>query len=58
MSERPILSIFIATYNRKKILLDKIRKLLEINSNDFDVYILDDMSTYGIVDVLKKISYP
>ncbi len=38
MNERPILSIFIATYNRKEILLDKIRSLLEIKLDDFDIW--------------------
>lgn len=50
MNERPILSIFIATYNRKEILLDKIRSLLDIKSDDFNVLVLDDMSTDGTVD--------
>ena len=56
MNERPILSIFIATYNRKEILLDKIRSLLEIKSDDFDILALDDMSTDGTVDALKSIN--
>lgn len=55
MNERPILSLFIVTYNRKEILLDKIRHLLEIKSDDFDVLIRDDMSTDGTADVLKAI---
>lgn len=50
MNERPILSIFIAIYNRKEILLHKIRSLLEIKSDDFDILVLDDMSTDGTVD--------
>ena len=54
-NERPILSIFIATYNRKEILLDKIRSLLDIKSDDFNVLVLDDMSTDGTVDALKNI---
>lgn len=56
MNERSILSIFIATYNRKEILLDKIRSILEIKSDDFDVLVLDDMSTDGTVDALKAIN--
>lgn len=55
MNERPILSIFIATYNRKEIFLDKIRSLLDIKSDDFNVLVLDDMSTDGTVDALKNI---
>ena len=55
MNEKPILSIIIATYNRKEILLDKIRSLLKIKSDDFDILVLDDMSTDGTVDALKSI---
>ena len=50
MNAKLILSIFIATYNRKEILLDKIRSLLKIKSNDFDILVLDDMSTDGTFD--------
>lgn len=55
MNAKPILSIFIATYNRKEILLDKIRSLLKIKSNDFDILVLDDMSTDGTFDALKAV---
>lgn len=55
MNERPILSIFIATYNRREILLSKIRSLLKIKSDDFEILVLDDMSNDGTVDALKAI---
>lgn len=42
-----ILSIFIATYNRKKIIINKVNKLLQIESNGFNVYVLDDASNDG-----------
>ena len=56
ISAKPILSIFIATYNRKEILLDKIRSLLKIRSNDFDILIPDDISTDGTLDALKAVA--
>lgn len=55
MNERPILSIFIATYNRREILLSKIRSLLKIKSDDFEILVLYDMSNDGTVDALKAI---
>lgn len=56
MKERPILSIFIATYNRKEILLSKIKTLLNVKSNDFNIFVLDDMSTDGTFDALNDVS--
>lgn len=55
MENRVILSIYIATYNRKQILLDKIEKLLKIESDKFNIYVLDDASNDGTVEMLKKI---
>ncbi len=39
-----MLSIYIATYNRKEILRRKIDEMLAIKSDDFDVWVLDDCS--------------
>lgn len=50
------LSIYIATYNRKEILKKKIDKILEINSNDFDVWILDDCSDDGTSEMLSSVA--
>ena len=55
MNKNVILSIFIATYNRKEIVVDKIKELLKIQSNEFDVYVLDDASNDGTDEALKKI---
>lgn len=55
MNKNVILSIFIATYNRKEIVVNKIKKLLKIQSNEFNVYVLDDASSDGTVDALKQI---
>lgn len=38
--ERPVLSIYIATYNRKNILLHLVQHLLSFRSKDFNVFVL------------------
>lgn len=55
MQNRVLLSIYIATYNRKQILLDKIEKLLKIESEKFNIYVLDDASDDGTAEMLKRI---
>lgn len=53
MATNPILSIFIATYNRKNVLVNKLKSLLSINSNEFDVFVLDDGSDDGTMEALE-----
>lgn len=55
MDKNVILSIFIATYNRKEIVVKKIKDLLKIQSNEFNVYVLDDSSSDGTADALRQI---
>lgn len=50
------LSIYIATYNRKEILKKKLDDILETVSNDFDVWVLDDCSDDGTVEMLSDFS--
>lgn len=54
--EQPILSIYIATYNRKEILLTSVKKLLSLSSDEFDIYILDDQSNDGTMDALAELN--
>ena len=56
MMEQPILSIYIATYNRKEILLASVKKLLSLSSDEFDIYILDDQSNDGTMDALAELN--
>ena len=56
MKKRVVLSIYIATYNRKEILLEKIEKILKIKSDKFNIYVMDDASNDGTVDSLKEIN--
>ena len=55
MDKNVVLSIFIATYNRKEIIVNKIKGLLKIQSNEFNVYVLDDASSDGTTDALREI---
>jgi len=55
MTKNPILSIFIATYNRKEILMKKLNDILGIPSADFDVFVLDDGSDDGTFDAIQGI---
>lgn len=50
------LSIYIATYNRKEILKRKLDEILAIKSDDFDVWVLDDCSNDGTVEMLSEFS--
>lgn len=54
--ERPVLSIYIATYNRKNILLHLVQHLLSFRSKDFNVFVLDDCSEDGTVEALREIN--
>lgn len=55
MKKDIILSIYTATYNRKDIIVDKIQKLLSVPSQEFEILVLDDKSSDGTYEALKKI---
>lgn len=44
MNHKVLLSIYIATYNREAIIIDKVKKILTVQSEDFDIWVLDDCS--------------
>ena len=57
-----LLSFCIATYNRKKILLELINTLLEIKRDDYDIVVTDNASDDGTMEMLqsmncKKVKY-
>lgn len=49
------MSIYIATYNRKHVLITSIKEILTLRNFDFDIWILDDCSSDGTVEELNKI---
>lgn len=53
---KKILNIYIATYNRREIIYKKVNDLLSLKNNEFDVWVLDDSSTDGTYDKLKRIN--
>ena len=54
MEQNIILSIYIATYNRKQVLVDKLKSLLSLDSNEFDIFVLDDGSDDGTMEALGR----
>lgn len=55
MIKNHILSIFIATYNRKEILMKKLNDILGIPSEEFDVFVLDDGSNDRTFEAIQGI---
>lgn len=53
--EMVTLSIYIATYNRKNILKAKVKEILSVMSEDFNIWILDDCSDDGTYEMLLTI---
>jgi glycosyltransferase involved in cell wall biosynthesis len=53
-----VLSIYTATYNRKDILEEKIKRILSIRSDDIDYFVLDDCSDDGTLDMLAGFDDP
>lgn len=50
-----VLSIYIATFNRRKVLKKKIEEILSIPSQEFDIWVLDDCSNDGTYEMLQEI---
>ena len=56
MSNSPVLSICIPTYNRSSELYKKITEILKYKSDDFDIIVLDNCSPDGTYENLKRIN--
>ncbi len=50
-----LLSIVIATYNRKEVLYELITSLLKNDSDEFDIVVTDNCSTDGTFEMLQSI---
>ena len=50
-------AIIVVTYNRKKLLKKNIEALLNQNYKDFDLFIIDNASTDGTYNYIKKFKY-
>ena len=51
-----VLSIYIATYNRKDIMKKKLDEILAVKSDEFYIWVLDDCSDDGTIEMLRSIS--
>ncbi|MGD2093736.1 MAG: glycosyltransferase [Phycisphaerales bacterium] len=57
-TDRPKVSICIPTYNRKKYLRETIDSVLAQTYKDYEIVIVDDGSTDGTDDMIKKLGVP
>ena len=54
---RPILTIAYATYNRKNIVIKRLKEVLELDLiNDVEIIFIDNASEDGTYDELKKLN--
>src|SRR5699024_11992291 len=56
MKTRPFFSVIIATYNRECLLERALQSLVNQTEHDWEAVVIDDGSTDGTVDVVRKIS--
>ena len=49
------IAILVVTYNRKHMLLENINAILNQSYKEFDYYVIDNASTDGTEDYVKKI---
>jgi glycosyltransferase involved in cell wall biosynthesis len=57
-SQKPKVSICIPTYNRKKYLKETLNSILAQTYKDYEIVIVDDGSTDGTEDMIKKLPIP
>ncbi len=57
-SQQPKVSICIPTYNRKDFLVKTLDSILEQTYKNYEIVIVDDGSTDGTADMIKKLNFP
>ena len=56
--QQPKVSICIPTYNRKDFLVKTLDSILEQTYKNYEIVIVDDGSTDGTADMIKKLNFP
>ena len=51
---KPVISVLLTTYNREKYVRVSIESVLNQTFEDFELMIVDDASTDGTVEEIKK----
>ena len=58
METKPLVSVIIPTYNRKDLLVDAIRSIMDQDFKSFEIIIVDDGSTDGTEEYIKSLNLP
>jgi len=56
--KEPIVSVIIPTYNRAHLITRSVKSVLKQTSQNFEIIIVDDYSTYETKDIIKKFKDP
>lgn len=57
LENKPLISVIMPVYNRKDIVMNSIESVLSQSYSNFELIIVDDASTDGTRELLKKINY-
>lgn len=57
LKDKPLISVIMPVYNRKDIVMGAIESVLSQSYSNFELIIVDDASTDGTRDLLKKINH-
>lgn len=57
LEDKPLISVIMPVYNRKDIVMNSIESVLSQSYSNFELIIVDDASTDGTTDLLKKIEH-
>lgn len=57
LEDKPLISVIMPVYNRKDIVMNSIESVLSQSYSNFELIIVDDDSTDGTTDLLKKIEH-
>lgn len=58
VDKKPLISVIMPVYNRKDVVMNAINSVLAQTYENFELVVVDDASTDGTTELLKKIDHP